>query len=209
MRDQRHDFARPKVSMNVSDETKTSEIEELKRENDALRRELARVRALSAEDALTGAKNRRYFDERLVAEIDRATRQGTALSLMVVDLDDFKGVNDRHGHLAGDAALRWVAAFLTGVVREHDVVCRVGGDEFAVILPGADRRGVARLASRLRTLVDRAREAQEAPVGMSIGCATWSCEVADAASLLAAADLAMYRDKLRHHAGEAPRTRWL
>ena len=134
--------------MNVSDEMTRDEIEQLKRENEALRRELARVRALSAEDSLTGAKNRRYFDERVAAEVDRAARQNTPLSLLVVDLDDFKGVNDRHGHLAGDAALRWVAAFLAGVVREHDVVCRVGGDEFAIIRPGADRRGAARLPAR-------------------------------------------------------------
>ncbi|MCB9734784.1 MAG: GGDEF domain-containing protein [Deltaproteobacteria bacterium] len=197
--------------MNVSDEMTRDEIEQLKRENEALRRELARVRALSAEDSLTGAKNRRYFDERVAAEVDRAARQNTPLSLLVVDLDDFKGVNDRHGHLAGDAALRWVAAFLAGVVREHDVVCRVGGDEFAIILPGADRRGAARLAGRLRTLVDRARVHGEAPVDMSIGYATWGREAPDAVSLLATADLAMYRNKLRNRAepDDGPSSRWL
>jgi diguanylate cyclase (GGDEF)-like protein len=98
-------------------------------------RRFREARQLADLDALTGLHNRRYFYETLAREVARAQRYNRRLGLLVVDLDDFKAINDRIGHLAGDAVLTDVAQRIRGVVRSADIPCRVGGDEFAVILP--------------------------------------------------------------------------
>jgi diguanylate cyclase (GGDEF)-like protein len=113
----------------------------------AQQRERLREQALT--DALTGLANRRHFRERLLAELARSTRDGRAMSLILFDVDDFKSINDRHGHPAGDAALRGFAAILRDEARVSDVVCRIGGEEFAVILPNTTAGEAARYAVRV------------------------------------------------------------
>ncbi len=108
--------------------------------------ELLREQALT--DALTGLPNRRHFHERLQAEVARAVREGARVSLLLLDVDDFKSINDRYGHPAGDAALRGFAALLRDEVRVSDVACRIGGEEFAVLLPSTTGRGDALCGAR-------------------------------------------------------------
>ena len=104
------------------------------------RDEARRNRLLADLDGLTGLHNRRYFHEMLAREVARAQRYRRKLALVVFDLDDFKSINDRIGHLAGDAVLAETARRARGVVRSADIACRVGGDEFAVLLPEASGR---------------------------------------------------------------------
>src|SRR4029453_13008616 len=112
------------------------------------RDEARRYRLLADLDRLTGLHNRRYFHEMLAREVARAQRYGRALALVVFDLDDFKSINDRLGHLAGDAVLAETAERARGVVRSADIPCRVGGDEFAVLLPQASGREEDLLSQR-------------------------------------------------------------
>lgn len=109
--------------------------------------ELARV------DELTGLKNRRAFQEELEAEIARTRRAGASLSVAVLDIDDFKQVNDDHGHLEGDGCLQSVAAALSGSMRSSDGCYRWGGDEFAVVLPGTDETEAAEILARIVSAV--------------------------------------------------------
>lgn len=183
----------------------------LRRENETLREEVEALRVyrrLAYRDPLTGLWNRRYADERLREEVQRASRQGDALfSVLVIDVNDFKHVNDCYGHVEGDRALEAVAAFLREQVREHDVCCRTGGDEFTVILGDTDEAGAAMLVDRLRRELGRLNRGRPWPIRLSIGQATWPEDGADADSLVGAADAAMYEDKERQKAGRAPTAR--
>jgi diguanylate cyclase (GGDEF)-like protein len=107
----------------------------------------------STRDALTRTYNRRYLNERLVEEVAFALRHDTRLSLMMVDLDHFKRINDEHGHGAGDMVLRIVAAQLLRILRKEDVLARYGGEEFLILLRGIDHKNVGILAERLRRSV--------------------------------------------------------
>lgn len=100
-------------------------------------------------DGLTGLYNRRYFDETLADHIEAATRYGRELSLVLFDLDRFKHINDTHGHAAGDEALRQFANLLKQTARKADIACRIGGDEFAVILPETNRTSAGIFAERV------------------------------------------------------------
>jgi two-component system cell cycle response regulator len=174
---------------------------ELARENAALRRrvvELEAFRTLAYRDPLTGLWNRRYFDERIAEELDRARRNPSRrLSIMIIDVNDFKRLNDSLGHAEGDRALTWVAAFLKGHLRAHDVCCRVGGDEFAVILPEVGEDGCETLANRLRQKLAWDGTLPAFAIGLSIGSATLPTEVCSGEELMRGADRAMYRDKQR------------
>jgi diguanylate cyclase (GGDEF)-like protein len=103
----------------------------------------------SITDALTGLRNRRFFDERLAEEFRRAQRYADPVSLMMIDLDHFKKVNDLHGHPAGDLVLREAAALIRGSIRELDICARYGGEEFAVILPKTHMSGALTVAERV------------------------------------------------------------
>jgi diguanylate cyclase (GGDEF)-like protein len=131
-----------------------------------------RLEEQSMTDALTGLGNRRWFDERMRIESDRAERAGEALSLLLVDVDHFKRINDTYGHPAGDAVLREMSALLLAALRKYDCPARVGGEEFAVILPrtGADK--ALGVAQRLRLAI-AARPLASLPIAttVSIGCA--------------------------------------
>jgi diguanylate cyclase (GGDEF)-like protein len=155
----------------------------------------------STRDPLTGAFNRAYLGERLLAETSHARRHKSELTLLMIDLDAFKRVNDEHGHLAGDAVLQAVAQLLLHVVRVEDVLARYGGEEFVVLLRATTLDGAARLAERLRAAVSKERVAvdgKELSVTVSIGAAALSELPADqgATELLAVADARLYRAKI-------------
>ena len=150
----------------------------------------------AATDSLTGLHNHGSFFKRLDEEMAAATRSGCRLALMMVDLDHFKGYNDRRGHLAGDRALIAVARVLQRNLRASDVVCRYGGEEFAVILPGTGLRAAYLLAEKLRA---QAPQQLSAEVGedltVSIGLAAFDPARADAPSFVHAADELLFQAK--------------
>lgn len=177
-----------------------SRFDALARENAKLRAEVERLRALALTDGLTGLPNRRHLDDQLANEVLRAARFQQPLSVLVIDVDDFKYVNDTWGHKKGDEVLAWVGTFLRSQLRACDVACRTGGDEFVVLLPGTGREGAESLAVRIRqTLAAMRRDTGlgDHPVKMSIGHASLGPGTGDAQSLLAAADRAMYQVKAR------------
>jgi two-component system cell cycle response regulator len=153
----------------------------------------------STRDALTGAYNRRHFEDRLRAEIAFAVRHATDCGLLIVDLDHFKRVNDTHGHPAGDEVLRHLTAIAGRTLRTEDLFARFGGEEFAVILRGVSTRGAGRLAERLRDALAQQHasyEGKEIPVTMSVGCAALSCCTKPSfEELVAVADRRLYRAK--------------
>lgn len=173
------------------------------RENAALKRELGRLqvyRAMAYRDPLTGVWNRRYFEERLNEELSRSQRAGSSrrFSVMVLDLNDFKATNDRYGHPVGDTVLKDVGEFLVTHLRQHDVACRTGGDEFTVLLPDLPADDCGHLVDRLRSALDTANATRRIPISLSIGTASWP-EAGDTVdALLTRADEAMYADKHRH-----------
>src|SRR3954467_7846903 len=134
------------------------------------------ARQLADLDALTGLHNRRYFHETLARECARAHRYSRQLSLVVFDLHDFKDVNDHIGHLAGDAVLAEAAERVREVVRSADIPCRVGGDEFAVILPEAGRDQAEQLFHRIQTAVSGRPIGQAGRLKLSAGVAELSAE---------------------------------
>lgn len=144
---------------------------------------------LALTDALTGLHNRRALEERLRHDLASARRRGAPLTLAFVDLDDFKQVNDTRGHAEGDRLLREMAATLRGALRESDTAARIGGDEFALLLPDTDARGAVDAAHRLGA---------QLPPGTpcSIGMVTFTDTASlDAGHALTAADRLMYRVK--------------
>jgi diguanylate cyclase (GGDEF)-like protein len=152
-------------------------------------------------DSLTGLANRRSLEETLRSELARAARFGGSVCVVFADLDNFKRVNDRHGHPAGDEVLKEFAVTLRRTVRESDVAARWGGEEFALVLTGTDAAGGARLAERARVEIESRPipmpEGEELTVTASFGVASYpECEEFD--ELLAAADSALYAAK---HAG--------
>lgn len=183
----------------------------LSRQNATLRREVARLqvyRAMAYRDPLTGLWNRRYFEDRLREELSRSRRAGPErrFSVMVVDVDDFKRVNDLYGHAAGDAVLKEVGEFLIAHLRNHDVACRTGGDEFAVLLPDLSAADCGALLERLRSATLVPAEAEKTPVSLSLGTASWP-EAGDSLdSILAQADRAMYAAKRRNKARATAQT---
>ena len=148
-------------------------------------------------DALTGLANRRGFDCRVDTLRQRALARGTSLSVAIIDIDLFKQVNDRHGHPAGDEVLKAVAALLVESLRAEDVVARLGGEEFGLLLPSLNADGAERLCERLRRAIN-ARPitvgAAAIPVSVSIGLARFE-DYRTAADAIAAADAALYRAK--------------
>jgi diguanylate cyclase (GGDEF)-like protein len=157
---------------------------------------LTRARAEAGTDAVTGCMNHRAMRRRLDEEIGRATRTGGPLSCLLIDLDDFKLVNDRHGHQAGDAMLRAVVHALVGEFRAFDRVARYGGDEFVVILPNAELDSAAAAAARaLERLRGITASGGVGPgVSASIGVSQWQAPMSTD-ELLEACDVALLRSK--------------
>ena len=157
-------------------------------------RRFREARALADLDALTSLHNRRYFHETLAREVARAQRYGRQLALVVFDLDDFKAINDRIGHLAGDAVLAEIAERVRDVVRTADVACRVGGDEFAVILPESSMDDADQLYHRLRGAVSTRPVGQAGRLNLSAGIAELTADD-DPTTFFERADEALYRAK--------------
>ncbi len=154
------------------------------------------ARRLADTDALTGLRNRRFFHETLQRECTRAHRYGRSLALLVLDVDDFKAINERVGHLMGDGVLAEAASRLRAALRASDVACRVGGDEFAIVLPEAGAHQAGQLYERIEGAVSAA------PIGTIEGL-TLSGGVAqladgeDSSAFFERADEALYRAKQR------------
>ena len=150
-------------------------------------------------DSLTGLLNRREFEEQLGREVERGQRFSTPVGLVVLDLDDFKLVNDRFGHLAGDAVLKAAALAIQGCTRDIDQAARWGGEEFAVILPHTDVDGAARLAERLRQAIAErpvtTPDGRSIRVTASLGVSALPADAVTQVELTAAADAAVYRAK--------------
>ena len=159
-------------------------------------RRFREARQLADLDALTGLHNRRYFHETLAREVARAHRYGRRLALIVFDLDDFKAINDRIGHLAGDAVLAETAERVKDVVRSADVACRVGGDEFAVILPESTTSDADQLYHRLLGAVSSHPVGQAGRLSISAGMAELR-EEDNPTAFFERADEALYRAKER------------
>jgi diguanylate cyclase (GGDEF)-like protein len=151
------------------------------------------IERLATRDALTGLANRRLLEETLDLELARARREGTPLSVVVVDVDNFKEINDTHGHLVGDDVLRDIGSVLDANTKAFDLAARYGGDEFVVILPGCTRADVETVGQRLRRAV--AAGVDGIPVSVSAGVATLPDDAADGERLLVAADAALYEAK--------------
>lgn len=162
----------------------------------ALREELQKF---SYEDALTGLKNRRYFDQLFEHESAVAQRNDLSLSLLIVDIDHFKRFNDTHGHEAGDHALKIVAGILQKQFRESDIVCRYGGEEFVVVMPGATSEAARDKANQLCEAVRKVpiihREQDLGALTVSVGVASWPDDAEKPLQILTLADKALYRAK--------------
>jgi diguanylate cyclase (GGDEF)-like protein len=156
-----------------------------------------RWRDASVRDPLTGLFNRRHLSERLAWEIRRSQRRQAPVSLIIIDVDDFKRFNDRHGHAVGDAVLIAMANLLQETVRQSDWCARWGGEEFAVILPDTDLDGAVMVAERLRSRVQnlRLREFGNLRPTISAGVATCPVHAVAAQDLMNLADTAMYQAK--------------
>jgi diguanylate cyclase (GGDEF)-like protein len=156
---------------------------------------LVQARAEAGTDPVAGCMNHRAMRRRLEEEIVRAARTGSPLSCLLIDLDNFKLINDRHGHQAGDAMLRAVVQALVGEFRAFDRVARYGGDEFVVILPNADLRSAAAAGTRaLERLLALEPIDDDPPLSASIGVAQWRAPMGTD-ELLEACDVALLRSK--------------
>lgn len=183
--------------------------------NARLRRQLAEqesFRRIAHQDALTGLWNRRHADQRLAEEMGRARNvPGYRFSVLVADVDDMKGINDRRGHAAGDQALKWVAGFLSHGLRSDDICCRIGGDEFLLILSDcggeACRRFVKRLRARWQADAQAHARAGGQAVAVSIGTASYPADGSTPEALCAVADAEMYEDKRRQSAARSRSTK--
>ena len=188
-----------RLVLRLRDRSQDSESSQLalKVQNKSFQQKFQAVSELSLTDPLTQLHNRRFFEEYLEREINRLGRNGDGLCLLVIDIDDFKVLNDSYGHAAGDEFLKQIARTMKESVRETDLIARFGGEEFVVVLNGTDIRGATLLAEKLRTnvaessfIVDDSMRPRRATV--SIGLAEYKGSRAD---FFNAADAALYRAK--------------
>ncbi len=161
------------------------------------KREAAGFARAAVTDPVSGLFNRRYFHERLEEELDRARRHGTNVALLMIDIDNFKGINDRFGHLTGDLVIRGVADILKRSVRRFDLCTRYGGEEFAIVMPGSGAESSASVAERIRQRIEAFRppdtDLTDLRVTASIGMAV--SQGAAMRELIARADHALYDAK--------------
>jgi two-component system, cell cycle response regulator len=154
---------------------------------------------LTTMDGLTQIHNRRYFDEQIDRELSRSRRYDRVLSLVLMDIDHFKQINDQHGHLAGDYVLKHLASAVRTRIRREDVFARYGGEEFAVILPEIDLKGARLFAEKVRHVVAKQHftfDNQVIPVTVSAGVATLKPAHREASDLVRVADEKLYEAKM-------------
>ena len=169
-------------------------IENLERENEELLRTQEQMRHDAEHDGLTGLWNHRMILQRLRQEVDRSRREGTLLGVIMVDLDQFKNVNDTYGHLAGDLVLKEIAAVFQQSVRSYDWVGRYGGEEFLLILPGSNFVSARKRAEKFRMAVEKARVKHgEASIQVTASFGAVSGFPPDSESMIQMADAALYR----------------
>ena len=166
-------------------------------QNHELQRANETLEQLAITDGLTKIHNHRFFQDQLSREIKRAERTGSPLALILLDIDDFKQLNDRHGHAVGDEILQLLSAVLIEETRDHDLVARYGGEEFAVLVPATDRDGTLMLAEKLRTAVAEHRfspKGSTAPLSLTVSIGL-SVYCGDRSSFFDDADRALYEAK--------------
>lgn len=161
----------------------------------ALRNTLENERRLARVDALTGLYGRRAFEEQLEHDLALSQRMNTAVTLAYLDIDDFKAVNDTHGHAAGDRVLQTVGRIIGRHIRRADTAARLGGDEFALLLPDTDPEGARRVVSNLAHELELEFRALDRSVSCSIGVVTFRESPLSSAAAVAAADRLMYAVK--------------
>jgi len=153
---------------------------------------------LAIRDSLTGLHNRRYFDERLLDEVERARRYGERLSLIICDIDHFKKVNDTYGHPVGDSVLCWVANILGNALRKSDVVSRYGGEEFAALLIDTDMDLSIQIAEKVRSIIAEhpfRHVNRDIRVTLSFGVSSLASDSVSFEGLISRADMALYSAK--------------
>jgi diguanylate cyclase (GGDEF)-like protein len=186
-------------------------IDDRRRAVEAMQRAMRDLREQAIRDALTSLYNRRFLQDYLPRELMRAAREPASLALLMFDLDRFKQLNDRAGHPAGDQVLVEMGALLTAHVRGSDVACRYGGEEFALVLPGATLDGAIRRGEEICAAIRGERDRLRG-VTASVGIALYPEHADDAEALLRAADEALYdakaagRNQVRVFGSDASRT---
>ncbi len=170
-----------------------------KKRLEELRETNQRLAQMTITDPLTGVGNRRHFDETLISELKRNSRSNSSLSMLMIDIDHFKKVNDTVGHQGGDELLKKVASILRGSIRTYDTACRFGGEEFAIIMPGTSTTHAYAIAERIRceiASINRNQTLGDFPLTISIGlrCIQGS-ERIEASRIIADADQALYQAK--------------
>jgi len=158
----------------------------------------AEIERLAVTDGLTGLFNHRHFQERLAQEFNRLERFSDPISLLIIDIDHFKKINDTYGHPVGDSVLKGIAEKIKKTIRNIDVPARYGGEEFTVILPGTDENGAMNMAERLRKAIGATKFASEKgafSVNVSIGISTFTKEIRSKEELVETADKALYHAK--------------
>ncbi len=163
--------------------------------NERLEQAVHRLQTLSVTDPLTGLKNHGFFFDRLGEELERSRRYQRPLSVIIADIDDFKSINDTYGHAVGDRVLRALGEAFRGRLREVDVACRIGGEEFGFALPETDEAGAVQVAERLLTSVEHLEVPEAGFVTLSIGISVFPTHADNQEELVESADMALYQAK--------------
>jgi diguanylate cyclase (GGDEF)-like protein len=150
---------------------------------------------MSVTDGLTGVYNHRYFQNQIELELSRAQRYDLNFSIILIDLDKFKDINDTYGHINGDRILKRISEQIKNTLRETDTVARYGGDEFVVLLPEAEKKATVLVGNRIRENIDKANKGQEIKINVSIGVASYPDDGVYAKDLVQKADGALYKAK--------------